>query len=312
MQATLLVISVVSSFLAICFVQYYAINSMHYVETKVNSIKTPYSSSRENNADIGKLKVVKEAMQHAWNGYETYAWGADELLPEDKSGKFGVLGSMDGFKGMGASIIDAMSTLKLMGMDEEFERAKGWVEANLTFDLPDRRVQDVSFFETTIRILGGLLSSYDLSGHHVLLEKAEDLGRRLCNAFGGVTSGLLLNEAQLPMTEKSSRSRHQLLAEVGSNLIEFATLGDRSGNDTYRRKAEAGMRFLHARHPDNPMIGTSVSRMTGLVTDRTLTVSAGVDSYYEYLLKYWILGGKLVRLIRGQRGGGGLFVNHEF
>ena len=46
----------------------------------------------------------------------------------------------------------------------------------------------VSFFETTIRCLGGLVTAYELSGDPVLLEKATDLGERL----GKVTLALAL------------------------------------------------------------------------------------------------------------------------
>jgi mannosyl-oligosaccharide alpha-1,2-mannosidase len=38
---------------------------------------------------------------------------------------------------------------------------------------------DVSLFETTIRVLGGLLSAYALTGDRLLLDKATDIGDRL-------------------------------------------------------------------------------------------------------------------------------------
>ena len=43
--------------------------------------------------------------------------------------------------------------------------------------------QNVNVFETTIRVLGGLLAAYHLSEEEGLLRKAEDLGRRLAKAF---------------------------------------------------------------------------------------------------------------------------------
>lgn len=45
------------------------------------------------------------------------------------------------------------------------------------------RSQSVNVFETTIRVLGGLLAAFHLSGEEVLLQKADDLGRRLAKAF---------------------------------------------------------------------------------------------------------------------------------
>lgn len=43
--------------------------------------------------------------------------------------------------------------------------------------------QTVNVFETTIRVLGGLLSAYHLSGESILLQRAETLGLSLANAF---------------------------------------------------------------------------------------------------------------------------------
>lgn len=277
--------------------EYHAIDGIEYIESKAKNLKNPYASNSESNADLEKMKVVKEAMAHAWHGYEQYAWGADELRPDSKQGKFGVLGGMNGFQGMGASIVDAMSTLYIMGFQEEFDRARNWVKANMSFEPANRRGQDISFFETTIRLLGGLVSAHDLSGDELFIQKASDLGERLVNVFNGHRTGILLNEARLPMTNPSTSDRAVLLAEAGSNLIEFSTLAARTGNETYRLKAEEGMRFLHARYPDNPLLGVSVSRTTGTVRDGTKSVGAGTDSYYEYLLKYWILGGRMVRMV---------------
>lgn len=253
-------------------------------------MKNPYTSLMESNADVGRMKEVKAAMEHAWRGYETYAWGKDELNPQSKKGKLGVLGGMNGFSGFGATMVDAMSTLHLMGLHEEFARARNWIAENMNFETSG--VQRISFFETTIRLLGGLMSAYDLSEDPLLLEKANDLGGRLVNVFNGTRTGIVVNEATLPMTQAQWTGNDVLLAELGSNLIEFATLGARTGNETYKIKAEAGIRFLHAKHTDKALLGTSIHRSTGEIRDGTMTVGAPTDSYYEYLVKYWILGNK--------------------
>lgn len=284
-----------SSLLAIGSVEYYALDGIDYLETHTASkLSKPYSVNSESNADQERVRGVKEVMEHAWNGYEKYAWGADELQPDSKAGKFGVLGGMDGFRGMGASIVDAMSTLHLMGMQEHFDRAKAWIQENMTFEGKDGRGQEVSFFETTIRLLGGLLSAYDLSGEKIFLDKASDLGNRLINVFNGPRTGILLNDAQLPMTRETYDDSDVLLAELGTNLIEFGTLAARTGNETFRLKSEAGLRFLHAKFPDQPLLGTSIRRTTGEIQDKTKSVGAATDSYFEYLLKYWIHGKKMV------------------
>jgi len=50
----------------------------------------------------------------------------------------------------------------------EFSRARKWVEENLVFTMN----KDVNLFEVTIRVLGGLLAAYHLSGDILFLNKA--------------------------------------------------------------------------------------------------------------------------------------------
>ena len=70
-------------------------------------------------------------MQHAWNGYVSYAWGTNELRPISKGGHSA---SIFGAGSMGATIVDAMSTMYLMDMKEEFERGKKWIALSLNFN----------------------------------------------------------------------------------------------------------------------------------------------------------------------------------
>ncbi|AQK43716.1 Mannosyl-oligosaccharide 12-alpha-mannosidase MNS1, partial [Zea mays] len=67
-----------------------------------------------------------------------------------------------------------------------------WVAESLDFD----KDYDASVFETTIRVVGGLLSSYDLSGDKVFLDKAKDITDRLLPAWD-TTSGIPYNRINL-------------------------------------------------------------------------------------------------------------------
>ena len=80
-------------------------------------------------------------MQRAWGAYRKYAWGMDELQPMSKSGN-------SHWGGFGATLVDSLDTLWLMGLREEFKEAVGWVETSLTFD----KDHSCSVFETTIRL----------------------------------------------------------------------------------------------------------------------------------------------------------------
>uniref|UniRef100_A0A803M9S1 alpha-1,2-Mannosidase n=1 Tax=Chenopodium quinoa TaxID=63459 RepID=A0A803M9S1_CHEQI len=131
--------------------------------------------------DVERRQKVKEAMLHAWTSYEKYAWGQDELQPQSKSG-------VNSFGGLGATLIDSLDTLYIMGLDEQFQRAREWVANMLDFN----KDYDASVFETTIRVVGGLLSAYDLSNDKMFLEKAQDIADRLLPAWD-TSSGIPYN-----------------------------------------------------------------------------------------------------------------------
>ena len=108
-----------------------------------------------------RQEAVVNAFKHAWMGYTKYAWGSDELLPITKHGTNSY--------GMGMTIIDSLDTMWLMGLTEEFKKARDWV-ANKLDIVGNRRT--VSMFETNIRVLGGLLAAYHLSNDNIFLQKA--------------------------------------------------------------------------------------------------------------------------------------------
>ena len=118
-------------------------------------------------------KQVREEFLYAWNGYKEYAWGHDELKPLSKSYRdwHKVLAADDAGGRAGHHDPD--------GAEERRRRHAEDIDKNLSFD------QDIEVknFEITIRMLGGLLSSYQLTGDKRLLALADDLGTRLLPAF---------------------------------------------------------------------------------------------------------------------------------
>lgn len=104
--------------------------------------------------------AVVNAFRHAWKAYKMYAWGKDELKPISRK-------SNDWFN-LGLTLVDSLDTMWLMGLKEEFDEAREWVqdEMNVAQD------NDVNLFETTIRVLGGLLSTYHFTGDALFLDKA--------------------------------------------------------------------------------------------------------------------------------------------
>lgn len=124
-------------------------------------------------------------MKHAWDNYVKYAFGYDDLRPVTKVGH-----NWLGSSGLAATIIDALDTLYLMDMKEEFNQGRDFVLKKLDFNQPIM----VSVFETNIRVVGGLLSAFELSGDSRFVKKAQECADRLMKAFDtktGVPNGLV-------------------------------------------------------------------------------------------------------------------------
>ena len=66
------------------------------------------------------------------------------------------------------TIVDSLDTLIIMDMHDEYSRAARWVASSMRLDPRE----NVSLFEATIRILGGLLSAFHLSEDEVFLRRA--------------------------------------------------------------------------------------------------------------------------------------------
>lgn len=102
--------------------------------------------------DRRRQQAVVEAMRHAWGSYVQYAWGHDELDPVGKLGK-------DDFGGVGATIVDCLDTLWLMGLKKEFEAARDWTANNLSFStsavLDDEEVALAASLQLPIRAARG-------------------------------------------------------------------------------------------------------------------------------------------------------------
>lgn len=236
-------------------------------------------------ADPQGMTFVKNMMRHAWGNYVKYAWGMDEIHPISKTGK-----NWLGSRGLAATIIDSLDTLYIMGMFQEFERAKEYVVTKLDFNVPVA----VSFFETVIRVVGGLLSAYDLSGDYALVEKAIEIADRLLPAFDtgtGIPRGLI--DLSTGASWGHSWAAGSILAEYGSIQLEFKYLSDVTGNKKYEEKAMHVIDYISKK--DKPIPGlypTAIDGENGDWRYGAYTVGALADSFYEYLLKNWLISDK--------------------
>ena len=118
-------------------------------------------------------------MKWSWDGYKRFAWGSDTLVFSGSDADGTTPTGLNQISSAAATLVDSLDVLLLLGFPEEFAEAKAYVETRLTFDADTF----VSTFEYTIRVLGGLLSTFALSNDGVFLRKAIELGDRLMPAF---------------------------------------------------------------------------------------------------------------------------------
>ncbi|XP_068464757.1 alpha-mannosidase I MNS5 isoform X2 [Phaseolus vulgaris] len=268
------------------------------------------SISQSQSPSAAKRKRMKEKVRnmfyHAYDNYMTYAFPHDELKPLSKTftNSLSELGNLklehlpQDYHGSALTLIESLSSLVIMGNSTEFERAVLWLSENLTFDVDAR----INLFECNIRVLGGLVSAHLLASdsskklfqgayNNQLLVLAEDLGKRFLPAFNTPTAlpyawinlkyGVMENET----TETSTSG-------CGSLILEMGALSKMTGDPIYESVALRALRKLWSMQSSLKLFGTTLDVATGQWIEYSSGIGAGVDSFYEYLLKAHILFGK--------------------
>ncbi len=219
---------------------------------------------------------VRDEFVYSWRAYEQHAWGHDELRPVSRTVRdwYGEPVLM--------TPVDTLDTLILLGMKEEADKAHRLIVEKLSFD-KDISVQN---FEITIRLLGGLLSAYQLTGDERLLRLADDLGTRLLPVFDSPT-GMPYRFVNLK-TGKTAGPRSNP-AEIGTLILEFGTLSKLTKKPVFYDKAKNALVQLYSRRSSLGLVGEEIDVETGKWVNTTSHIGGAIDSYYEYLLKCAIL-----------------------
>ncbi|VDO32086.1 unnamed protein product [Onchocerca flexuosa] len=252
-------------------------NDKNKKKQKIQKLTYPKFKGPQND----KQKAVVNAFKHAWEGYKKHAWGHDHLKPVSKSHN-------DWF---------------------EFEEGRNWVAESLSFE----KNRFVSLFETTIRVLGGLLSAYHLSGDEMFVHRAHDLGSRLATAYATPSAipygdvSLMNREGKQPLW-----TTYCSLAEIGTLQLEFRDLSRVTNNNTYEMLAFRTSEQVHNEGcvEHDGLCSMFINPVTGRFNDyfsenfinlfflclehTTITMGARADSFYEYLLKQWLQTGKTI------------------
>ena len=234
---------------------------------------TPAAAYAQNTPDRAALAAaVRSEFLHAWGAYKRFAWGHDELKPLSRMPRDWHAATLF------LTPVDALDTMLVMGLTEEAEKTKTFLLKNLSFD-KDIQVKN---FEITIRLLGGLLSSYQMTGDRRLLALAEELGNRLLPAFNSPT-GMPYMYVNLK-TGKTSGAKSNP-AEIGTLILEFGTLAHLTKRAPFYDKPKKALVELFKRRAKTGLVGEEIDVETGEWKSETSHVGGGIDSYYEYLLK---------------------------
>ncbi|XP_028631578.1 ER degradation-enhancing alpha-mannosidase-like protein 3 isoform X2 [Grammomys surdaster] len=263
--------------------------------------------SREEKQKLGNQ--VLEMFDHAYGNYMEHAYPADELMPLTCRGRVRgqepSRGDVDDALGkFSLTLIDSLDTLVVLNKTKEFEDAVRKVlrDVNLDNDVV------VSVFETNIRVLGGLLGGHSLAimlkekGEHMqwyndeLLQMAKQLGYKLLPAFN-TTSGLPYPRINLKFGIRKPEARtgtetDTCTACAGTLILEFAALSRFTGATIFEEYARKALDFLwEKRQRSSNLVGVTINIHTGDWVRKDSGVGAGIDSYYEYLLKAYVLLG---------------------
>ncbi|KAJ5834750.1 hypothetical protein N7447_000776 [Penicillium robsamsonii] len=236
-----------------------------------------------------RRSAAKQAFERCWKSYQSLAWGADELAPlsgspENKSG------------GWGATLVDNLDTLWIMGMHDEFKKAVASV-TNIKFETTQS--PEINTHNVNIHLLGGLLAAFDLSGDRKLLEKSIELGDMLYAAFDTPNRMPIIhwNAHKAALHEEQLAEEDILGAELGSFALEFTRLSQITGDPKYFDAAHRVMKLFDRQQNATKLAGlwpVSVNAREELFDDNTFTLGTEASSLYRSLpLVYALLGGQV-------------------
>ncbi|KAF8639955.1 hypothetical protein AX17_001205 [Amanita inopinata Kibby_2008] len=277
-----------------------------WYQTSVNAFSHDHTSSWTSQRKLAAREKTRELWYHGYDNYMTFAFPLDELTPLSCSGRGPDWGNPQNIAtndvagNFSLTLIDVLDTFVILDDREGFEKAVRNVIDWVSFDVNTKP----QVFETTIRVLGGLLSGHmfaSRTGHRFnlpwyrgeLLDMAYDLGKRLLPAFSTPT-GLPYARINLRHGLVKGETRETCTAGAGSLMLEFATLSRLTGDDRFEKAAYKAFFGLWNRKSNIGLVGNTINTWTGSWTAPEVTgIGAGIDSFYEYALKWYILSGEI-------------------
>uniref|UniRef100_A0A251UZW2 alpha-1,2-Mannosidase n=2 Tax=Helianthus annuus TaxID=4232 RepID=A0A251UZW2_HELAN len=259
------------------------------ITREVNSTNKSIAKSNKKSKWTSRRKSVRKAFIHAWSGYKNYAMGYDELMPLSRRG-------VNGLGGLGATVVDALDSAMIMKLHDVVFEAGSWIEKHL----PERilRKGQVNLFETTIRVVGGLLSAYHLSNSNptykgptpsVYLETAKKLADRLLTAFTSSPTAIPFSDVVLhDHTAHAAPDGLSSTSEASTLQLEFNYLSFLTGEQKYSVEAMKVLEHMKILPKVEGLVPIYISPSSGEFSGANIRLGSRGDSYYEYLIKVWL------------------------
>ncbi|ODH33986.1 hypothetical protein ACO22_03209 [Paracoccidioides brasiliensis] len=246
-----------------------------------------------------RREKVRDALIVSWDDYARHAWGHDIYKPVSKKGENMIWGKA----GLGWIIVDTLDTLMIMNLTSRVQNVRRWIHTSLHYN----QDHPVNTFETTIRMLGGLLSAHYLSttypnlapiadddagspGEDLYIEKATDLADRLLGAFES-PSGIPYASINLNTSvgvKSHTDNGASSTAEVSTLQLEFKYLAKLTGETNYWEKAEKVMQVIEENGMEDGLVPIFIEPETGKFMGQNIRLGSRGDSYYEYLIKQYL------------------------
>lgn len=280
---------------------------LNYFEDGKDEYAQKYNSFPDN-LKVKMKGMAKEMFYFGYDNYMKYAFPEDELNPIDCEGRGpdvlnpSNININDVLGNYSLTLIDILDTLVVMGNVSEFHKAVKLVIETVSFD----KDSTVQVFEANIRILGGLISAHILltdskqpfgnvglqDYDNELLHLAHDLAVRLLPAFENTSTGIPYPRVNLKRGVPPDSINETCTAGAGSLLVEFGILSRLVGDSTFEWVARRAVKALwKLRSNETGLLGNVVNIQTGQWVSKQSGLGAGMDSFYEYLLKSYILFG---------------------
>ncbi|CAG8444055.1 9668_t:CDS:10 [Ambispora leptoticha] len=281
--------------------------------------------SMHDTRDAGETSFrTQEMFYHGFDNYMKHAFPDDELNPiqcigrgsdkqnpqsadNDQSGIIYNLSTFifnniminDVLGDYSLTLVDSLDTFVVLGDKEKFENAVRKVIDYVSFDVNNK----VQVFELNIRALGSLLSAHLFATDpqfgftidwykNELLDLASDLGERLLLAFGHSKTGLPFPRVNLKYGVPQDEIHETCTAGAGTLILEFGVLSRLTNDPRFENAARASLFGLWNRRTDLDLLGNVINIQTGQWIHTASSTGAGIDSFFEYLLKAYVLFGE--------------------